>query len=236
MYPANFVHALIAVPTLLFFAVLSVRSYIRTKNTVSLTLGYGVLFIAVCLAFYVTPVLLSKNSQTITNFASLAAALELIGGFFLWVAVARIYLTSRKPLYWTVIVASALVALGGIVLAWRDIQSAGVQLVYDAGAVLIYSPVSREYLRLLALQYTSCVFLGAAFWQQSRRAKSRRDKSRLRVFSAALLILGLVLGVFQLIVPVTSAMTVSQSWSLFAGCLLMAVFLAITVFVPDKQR
>lgn len=235
MYPANYVHALIAVPTLIFFTALSLRSYNRTKNTVSITLGFAVFFIAVCLIFYVAPVLLTKDAQVITNCASIAAALELVGGFFLWATVARIYLTSRKNLYWLALAMSGAVAMIGIYLAWRDTQATGVKLVYDAGSVLIYSPISREYMRLLAIQYMSCLFLSVAFWQQSTRAKSMRDKLRLQIFSASLAVCGIVLGIVQFFQADTSALTVSQSWSLFAGCSLMALFLLITVFVRDTK-
>jgi membrane protease YdiL (CAAX protease family) len=122
------------------------------------------------------------------------------------------------------------------VLAFRDVLAIPVKIIQEGGEYLIYSPVSREYSILIAIQYLSCIFLSVAFWRQSNTAQFLRDKFRLRILAVTLGVAGVVLGLLPFTQGGTGVLTKNQSIQLSVAFLFLALFLAITLFIKPRQQ
>jgi hypothetical protein len=234
--PANYLHSFVAAPLLLIFAIQSARSYSQTHNQVGLLLGLGSFWYFLCVLFYGFPAVLSMNTQMLTWFTVAAAICEFLGGMFFWVAVTRIYAAKNVYLRRAIIISTVLVVLVGSVLAFRDVLAIPVKIIQEGGEYLIYSPVSREYSILIAIQYLSCIFLSVAFWRQSNTAQFLRDKFRLRILAVTLGVAGVVLGLLPFTQGGTGVLTKNQSIQLSVAFLFLALFLAITLFIKPRQQ
>lgn len=233
--PVNYLHAFVAAPLLFIFAVQSVHSYQKTRNQVSLLLGIGSFWACICVILYGFPVLFSTDSQILTWFTVAASICEFLGGMFFWVAVARIYVLKNVIIRRVIIMTAILIAIAGSVLVTRDALSEPVKLIEQGGEYLIYSPVSREYSILIAIQYLNCILLSVAFWRQSNTAQFLRDKFRLRILAVTLAVIGVVLGLLPFTQEGIGVLTKNQSIQLSVGFIFLALFLAITFFIKPRQ-
>jgi hypothetical protein len=198
--------------------------------------GIGSFWYFLCVAFYGFPVVFTTSTTLITWTTILAAIFEFVGGAFFWVAVSYVYAAKNTLIRRTIIVATSLVTLAGAYLAVRDVLAEPVKIIEMAGEYILYSPVSREYSILIAIQYLSCILMGIAFWRQGSSAQYARDKWRLRILSGTLLVVGVVLGLLPFTQEGMGILTKEQSLQLTAGFVLLAIFLAITLFIkPQKQ-
>lgn len=236
-FPLNYVHAFLAVPLFIVFAIASIRSYMNTKNRVTLYLGIAVVCYTVTLSLSAFPAVVTQNTKVLTLAMMIGSFFELIAGVTLWALVARLYAPKSDFARGVIISLSLVAALAAAYLSFRDLMLIPVTLVQDGGSYILYSPVSRLYTAVLSLQYMSSLFLSIAFWRQSRAASVRRDKLRLRVLSVMFAVIFVVLG----LLPFSSAgsngvLTVAQSVQLMVGISLLGVFMAITFFIrPDKK-
>lgn len=236
-FPANYVHALLAVPLFIVFAIASIHSYVKTKNKVTLYLGVAVVCYTVTLSLSAFPAVITQNTKVLTLAMMIGSFFELIAGVTLWVLVARLYAPKSDFARGVIVSLSVVAALAAAYLALRDLMLIPVTLVQDGATYILYSPVSRVYTSVLSLQYMSSLFLSIAFWRQSRAVSIQRDKVRLRVLSVMFAVVFVVLG----LLPFSSAgsdgvLTIAQSIQLMVGISLLGIFMAITFFIrPDKK-
>ncbi|MDQ5944411.1 MAG: hypothetical protein QG658_478 [Patescibacteria group bacterium] len=233
-FPANYIHAIVAIPLFITFSAVSIRSYMKTKNMVTFYLGIAAACYVITLSF---PIILSTNSNVLTIGMMIGASFELIAGIILWILVARLYAPKADFIRGAIISLSIVAAVIAGFLAFRDLMRVPVTMIEDGGVQILYSPVSREYITMLALQYVSFFFLSIAFWRQSRTVTTARDKMRLRILSVMFAVVFIVLG----LLPFSSSgsdgvLSVAQSLQLAAGLSLLGVFMVITFFIrPDKK-
>lgn len=236
-FPANYVHAFVAIPIFLVFSIASMRSYAKTKNITSLYLGIVGVCYMLMLSLFVLPAVLTDNSRVLTASVLTGSFLELIAGITLWVIVARLYAPKSDFTRGIIIALSVVAAIFAAYLALRDLMRVPVTIVESGGLQIIFSPVSREYVRILSVQYVSSIFLSIIFWRQSLVVTTARDKMRLRVLSVVFAVTFIVLG----LLPFSSSgsngvLTVAQSLQIMVAILLLGVFMAITFFIkPDKK-
>ena len=236
-FPANYAHAFFAVPLFLVFSIVSIRSYVKTHNQVTLYLGAAAFCYAVTLLMSGFLAIFTQNSSVLTIGMMIGGAFEPAAGIILWSLVAHIYAPKSDFIRGVVIALSSVFAVLIVILAFRDLSHTPVTLIQKGDWSILYSPVSREYAIVLSIQYISSFFLAIAFWMQSRHTSTLRDRVRLRVLSGMFAAIFVVMG----LLPFSSAgsdgvLTIAQSMQLMVGISLLGIFMAITFFIrPDKK-
>jgi hypothetical protein len=100
------------------------------------------------------PIILSTNSNVLTIGMMIGASFELIAGIILWILVARLYAPKADSIRGAIISLSIVAAV--IAGFWLSRSYAvPVTMIEDGGVQILYSPVSREYITMLALQYVA---------------------------------------------------------------------------------
>lgn len=233
-YPANYVHALAAVPLFTIFTTTCIRSYLKTHNRVTLYLGIMAFFYAGALFMSILPVVLGSHTLLVCMLVS--SFFDLAGGVMMWVLVAHIYGAKSNIVRGIIIAISVSLALAAIMVVFRDVAQMPPAFVDQGGLTILYSPTSRQYTTLLTLQYTGSSLLAWAFWRQSNSASTARDKVRLRILSVMFVLVLVILGFMPFSEKGNSVVTVAQSIQLSVAFLLLGVFMAITFFVhPNKK-
>lgn len=235
--PQNYIHAFVATPVLVVFFYMSMRSYQKTRNQTSLYLGIATIFYILTTFLSAYPTLWISDSSQLNVYGLLAATAEQIGLFWLWVAVAHIYLA--KQAFWrgVVVTLAGIIAIAATIVAFQDLIGQPTKLIVQNGALILYNYVSTPFIVLVAVEYAAMLFLAFAFLRQSNRAIDLQVKWRLRIVALGFALVGAAFCVIPLASPAEyGAINPAQSLQMLIGIVLVALFLLATLLVRPKQK
>lgn len=233
--PINVAHWYVGIIIMIIIAVRSLVVARRNQNSLNNILGIASFTFILCLLAYGIPPLFTTNSTILTMSIIAGDFLQFIALFWVWVAVAHIYVPNSKLIKWVMIIADILIITMGMVFSVSsNIQNPVIMTQLPSGEWNIYFAFSLGYQIITAIQYLSLILLASRFILDGIKVKSGLQRVRLCGTAIGFYIIGGFYAIRPIVGNESTANT--QNPVLVIGLLVTGIMVGATIMLNYIQN
>lgn len=232
--PLNKIHWYVAVPIVLFIGIRGILQYKKDRNRLNLYVGWVGLLYTACFVSYGIPLLLTSNTDIISNSILLGDILQFMALFTIWLGVIRVYLAKNSQLTKFAVFLNILFIIVCIIVSLFNINDSKVQLNQaSSGFIEIILPTSFWFELVIAIEYIGFVLFGAYFIYGARQNKDVNKK--IRMYSIAFILT--TIGLLYVIQPFFNVPISNQfATNLIAAVLLVSgIIIVASIYLKRKK-